>query len=373
MKKIVAFSVLIALLLFLCACSSRSALSSTEEQSRSTETSLMPESTESEIIPNTTVSSVPEENTTKAIDTSDPVLEQLDEYPISISNKYIKQAQELPEITYRTTGEENGLGDSIFWVTGTVDDVFDVETDSGMQIHCFTLKTNLGTVLFQDYYSLLMDYGGSEMSAYKEAGADYSFPSIGQTVKVYGYYQGFSGVYDAPALVYGCPEAYTFLLDDDGPSNENETTAPTEKSLTTGQKNALSTANSYLSYSAFSYSGLIDQLEYEGYTKDEATFAADNCGADWKEQALKSALSYLDYSSFSYTGLVDQLEYEGFTTEEATYAVDHCGADWFEQAAKCAESYLNYSSFSRNSLISQLEYEGFTHEQAVYGAEKNGY
>lgn len=90
------------------------------------------------------------------------------------------------------------------------------------------------------------------------------------------------------------------------------------------------------------------------------------------KNALKSANSYLNYTAFSYTGLIGQLEYEGYTTEEATYAADNCGADWFEQAAKSAENYLKYSSFSRSGLISQLEYEGFTNEQAVYGVEQNG-
>ena len=143
--------------------------------------------------------------------------------------------------------------------------------------------------------------------------------------------------------------------------------------MTVGQSNALKSANSYLKYSSFSYDGLIHQLEYEQYSTEDATFAADNCGADWTEQALKTALSYLKYSAFSYTGLIHQLEYEKFTTEQATYAADNCGADWNEQAAKTAESYLEYSSFSRDGLIHQLEYEGFTYEQAVYGAEANGY
>ena len=77
--------------------------------------------------------------------------------------------------------------------------------------------------------------------------------------------------------------------------------------------------------------------------------------------------------AFSRSGLIKQLEYEGYTKEEATYAVDHCGADWKEQAAKSAASYLRTMSFSRDGLIKQLEYEGFTHEQAVYGVEQNGY
>lgn len=169
------------------------------------------------------------------------------------------------------------------------------------------------------------------------------------------------------------------------PTTEKSTTEkPTEKStekqteksksnVSTGKINALASAKSYLEYSEFSYQGLIEQLEFEKYSHEEAVYAVDNCGADWKEQALKCAKSYLEHSAFSYQGLVEQLEYEKFTSDEAKYGADNCGADWKEQAAKCAESYLEYSSFSRESLIEQLEYEGFTHEQAVYGVEQNGY
>jgi len=145
------------------------------------------------------------------------------------------------------------------------------------------------------------------------------------------------------------------------------------QSITMGQRNALGSAKGYLGFTAFSYEGLIGQLEYEGYTYDDAVFAADNCGADWYEQALKSAENYLSFTAFSYTGLINQLEYEKFTTEQATYAADNCGADWYEQAAKSAKNYLDFSSFSRDGLISQLEYEGFTNEQAVYGVTQNGY
>lgn len=163
-----------------------------------------------------------------------------------------------------------------------------------------------------------------------------------------------------------------------GEAFEEEPTQPTEpeidtSNMTMGQKNALQSAKDYLAFSAFSYSGLIEQLEYEQYSHDDAVFAVDNCGADWFEQALESALSYLSFSAFSYTGLIEQLEYEGFTQEQATYAADNCNADWNEQAAKSAKSYLDFSSFSRAGLIEQLEYEGFTHEQAVYGVTANGY
>lgn len=148
---------------------------------------------------------------------------------------------------------------------------------------------------------------------------------------------------------------------------------PAKDNLTTGQKNALKSAKNYLSFMAFSYDGLIKQLEFEQYAHEDAVFAADNCGADWSEQALKSAKNYLSFSAFSYNGLIKQLEFEKYTTEQATYAADNCGADWNEQAAKSAKNYLSTMSFSKDGLISRLEFEGFTHEQAVYGAEANGY
>lgn len=97
------------------------------------------------------------------------------------------------------------------------------------------------------------------------------------------------------------------------------------KEPTIGEKNALSTAKNYLNYMSFSYSGLIKQLEFEGYSNSEATYGVDNCGADWNEQAAKKAKEYINYMSFSRSGLIKQLEYEGFTSEQAEYGVTAIG------------------------------------------------
>ena len=86
--------------------------------------------------------------------------------------------------------------------------------------------------------------------------------------------------------------------------------------------------------------------------------------------ALQSAKDYLDAMSFSRKGLIEQLEYEGYSSAEAEYAVEHCGADWNEQAYDMARDYLEVMAFSRSSLIEQLEFEGFTHSQAVYGVDR---
>jgi len=95
--------------------------------------------------------------------------------------------------------------------------------------------------------------------------------------------------------------------------------------ITTSQSNALRKAASYLKYTSFSYSGLIGQLEFEGFSTEDATFAADYCGADWNEQAVGKAKSYLSWTSFSRSGLIAQLEFEGFTQDQAEYAADQVG------------------------------------------------
>lgn len=89
-----------------------------------------------------------------------------------------------------------------------------------------------------------------------------------------------------------------------------------------------------------------------------------------EKNALQKAYDYLNYTAFSYDGLIEQLEFDGFSYSEAKYAADNCGTDWYEQAALKAQEYLDYNSFSKTRLIEQLEYEGFTYEQALYGVEK---
>ena len=91
-----------------------------------------------------------------------------------------------------------------------------------------------------------------------------------------------------------------------------------------------------------------------------------------QKQAVKKAESYLSHMSFSRSGLIGQLEYEGFSKADAEYAVDTITVDWNEQAAKKAESYLSHMAFSRSGLIGQLEYEGFSRAQAEYGVKAVG-
>lgn len=84
-------------------------------------------------------------------------------------------------------------------------------------------------------------------------------------------------------------------------------------------------AENYLDYTAFSNSGLVEQLEFEGFSQEHASYAVDTVSVDWQEQAVTMAQNYLDYSSFSKQELIDQLIFEGFSSEHANYAVSQVG------------------------------------------------
>ena len=143
-------------------------------------------------------------------------------------------------------------------------------------------------------------------------------------------------------------------------------------SETQTQRQARLMARDYLDSSAFSRSGLIEQLKYEGFSTRAAIYGVDHVRVSWYRQALFSAREYLDGQHFSRSGLIDQLKYEGFTWSQAVYGVDHVDVSWYRQAVLVARDYLDGQHFSRSGLIDQLLYEGFTRSQAVYGVNKNG-
>ena len=188
-------------------------------------------------------------------------------------------------------------------------------------------------------------------------------------------------------------------------------------------------AETYITTMPFSKSGLIDQLEFEGYSTEEATNVVEKLDVDWMEQAklkaqdyfetmpfskdglieqlvfegfseeeanygatqvedaensnssktgetmsqanaVKQAESYLKSMPFSKSGLVDQLVFEGYPAEDASYAVDQIEVDWKEQAKLKAIDYLDTMPFSRVELIDQLVFEGFSVEEATYGVDQ---
>ena len=142
-------------------------------------------------------------------------------------------------------------------------------------------------------------------------------------------------------------------------------------------------ARRYNRISSPSRDDLIDQLISTGFTEEQTVFGADAVfgafdGTADEKKALDEAFAYLDVMAFSYSGLIEMLEFVQYPHSEAVYAADHCGADWNEQAARCVREHIRgeydeETSYSREDLIDRLISEGFTEEQAVYGAEANGY
>ncbi|MCG7632138.1 Ltp family lipoprotein [Gordonia McavH-238-E] len=119
---------------------------------------------------------------------------------------------------------------------------------------------------------------------------------------------------DTAAQVYGEPSTPA-------------TTTDAESLATWEQSSAVAKAKDYLSLMAFSKSGLIDQLEYEGFSTTDATCAVTEIEAtgavDWNAQAVKKARDYRSMMAFSRQGLIEQLEYDGFTPAQAVYGVDN--------------------------------------------------
>lgn len=365
------------------------------------------------------------ETTKSSTETTDSKIKT---YPLNVDSAYADFAVSIPKVIFSTTASENGLAGSIYSFEGTIEEINTYKDETGTFTYADAkVATENGPVtvtnLFKTIYdATVTEYGETTTKTiYADDVNDYIFPEKGETANFIAIYMGYSQRDNMPVFALGAScDLYEMADLNDPIVNEEQSIDPTESTtsgnnqnknqnqnqntnsiapssesgettasentqstdtnnntpssdpgITTGKKNALNTAKNYLSIMPFSYHGLIDQLEYEEYTIEEATYAADNCGADWNEQALKAAKNYLDVMPFSYSGLISQLEFDQYTTSQATYGADHCGADWYEQAAKAAANYLDVMSFSRDGLISQLEFDGFTHDQAVYGVDQN--
>ena len=264
---------------------------------------------------------------------------------------------------YNSYASENGLAGTLIYIEGKVIEQTEEESD------------DLGILM------LIVEQDDGKKWCVGVPGEDEIEEINEQNVRIYGEYQGYSEEYDLPAMMVDTEDSekieqaridiynesgYTTVwrfseyVDeyydkianhennteteavkkaenvetekevDKEESAETEDVEETEKkdvesTITLGQSNALEQAKRYVELMGFSYQGLIEQLEYEQYTYEEAVYAADNCGADWKEEAAEKAESYLELMSFSREGLIEQLKYDGFTEEEAEYAVGEAG------------------------------------------------
>lgn len=91
---------------------------------------------------------------------------------------------------------------------------------------------------------------------------------------------------------------------------------------TQSQANAFMAAKLRMAEMPYSRDGLIAALQADGYTAEDAVYAADKLNVDWTQKATEMAQQYVDTMEFTREDLVDQLVYEGFTREQAEAAVD---------------------------------------------------
>lgn len=207
--------------------------------------------------------------------------------------------------------------------------------------------------------------------------------------------------------------------------NNNAKSTYTEK-----QQSAINNAKQKISSgNGLSSKELLEALQKDGYTKDEAQFAIDNCGASWKEEAVKRAKYVLekynywignnipktqtmqmlqdyftkdeiDYAKdklkdtwkevaylhakheFDYGLRLDELKaylledksngVVDFTSEEVEYAIKKCGTfDDKEQALKRVKSLSKYKS-SYNEILDKLISAGFSSADATEALDKSG-
>ncbi|TPG12891.1 Ltp family lipoprotein [Pedococcus bigeumensis] len=104
--------------------------------------------------------------------------------------------------------------------------------------------------------------------------------------------------------------------------------APKAPTLTSGQRNAMRAAENYLELMGMSKAGLIRQLSSpagDGYSKADATYAANHVKVDWNAEAVEAAKNYMEMMPMSRSGLIQQLSSSAgdqFTKAQATHAAD---------------------------------------------------
>lgn len=94
--------------------------------------------------------------------------------------------------------------------------------------------------------------------------------------------------------------------------------------LTLSQKNAFIKADFLVNDLHYSYDYLVYALvTEEGFSIEDAKFAADNCGADWDQQAVLWIESF--GSGYSRAGLIEVMRWNRFTDEQIEKALSEVG------------------------------------------------
>ena len=194
--------------------------------------------------------------------------------------------------------------------------------------HDTSFDVYIGNTSLNDYNSYVTEVSesGFNLNYDKEEKRYSADNSEGYSVII--EYEGFNTMHisiDSPSEDDSLDDETTAKVTETKTTTKKATNKETTKRATLGEINALEKAEDYLNMGGFSKKSLKDQLDFEGFTKDEIDYAIKNCSADWKKQCVIKANAYLDMGGFSRQSLKDQLEFEGFTDSQIEYALTEVG------------------------------------------------
>ena len=155
------------------------------------------------------------------------------------------------------------------------------------------------------------------------------------------------------------------------------TARPTTKATATPtpdpKQRALSLAKSVAYDKYWGRQMMITYLQEQGFSEAEATYGADNSGIDWNKNVLTVNLSVIQKSGGSASMAYELLQTVGYTKEEATYAANHWDTiDFYQNAVNSAKEMLNTASYGRDDMLIYLRMLGYTADQADYAVNKLG-
>ena len=201
------------------------------------------------------------------------------------------------------------------------------------------------------------------------------------------------------------PTSLFMQLKTDGHSSIEARWATDRVSVNWNQQ-AVDQAHDHISrFGELTREALLTKLEFEGFTRSQAIYAANAMGvadetaaasangggptgaetnaaggssageqlddAAMRRSAVAATEAYLRAAPYSRAGLRRLLIADGYDRHIANLALDEVAVSWRNQAAKKARWYLrNVGGFGEQSLIQELKADGFSHEQAIYGARK---
>jgi|GEM_PF-154113 len=104
----------------------------------------------------------------------------------------------------------------------------------------------------------------------------------------------------------------------------------------------------------------------DGFSEEDALYAIENSGLNWKKTAVDYVNQYDEYSDMSPLDIENELIDRGYSDEEIIFAIDNCNVNWKEVAVRYAGYVQDF--YTRQEVIDRLQESWhFTKEEAEYG------